>query len=330
MDEIDSIERRTLWRRLTDWFHAPSRPVSLGELDERSSPPGLPRAHPSPPPAHRPAEGRPVEITDALAALTDRLALEEVEPEVAKKLLEAVIRQLSRKGLEDPVEVFMAAARILMAWCPIEGSLRVQPGVQTVVALVGPTGVGKTTMLARLASIAAHRDKLRVGLMTADTWRIGAVDQLRAYAQLLQLPCEVVKNREGLAATLERFSGFDLVFMDTAGQSPNDLERLQELSDLVGSDQRIHRFLVMSATTKHSDARDVIEQFRPVGYEALILNKLDESRTHGILLNAPLLAGCPLAFLGVGQQVPRDLEVATPERVADLILNLSQRFGKGA
>jgi len=138
----------------------------------------------------------------------------------------------------------------------------------------------------------------------------------------------VVRTREELAAALATFSDKELVFIDTAGQSPNEPARLQVIRELLGAQSRIHTYLVISATTKHSDIKDLLRRFETLSYEGLIITKLDESRSHGLLLNAPHWSGQPLAYLGVGQEVPRDVEVAAPERIADIVLSLSERFSE--
>lgn len=268
--------------------------------------------------------------TPVLQRLADRLAVEEVEPLVAHALLREVCNILPRHHWQDEVEVFAEAAKVVMQWCPVAGPVKLKKGHLTVVALIGPTGVGKSTMLAKLASIAAHKDKLSVGLITSDTHRIAAVEQIRAYARLLELPLAVARSHDEMQEALTAYHNKDVVFVDTAGQSPNESERLKELEELLGGDARIRKYLVMSATTKHSDIKDIIRRFEPIGYEALVINKLDESRTHGVLINAPYASGRPLAYLGVGQNVPQDLEVASRERVADLLLNLSGRFVREA
>jgi flagellar biosynthesis protein FlhF len=186
--------------------------------------------------------------------------------------------------------------------------------------------VGKSTTLAKLASLAAYKDHHSVGLITTDTYRVAAVEQLKVYARLLKLPLQVVSNRKEMQTALRAFANRDLVLIDTAGQSPNDRSRLREIEDLLKGGKKIHPYLVLSATTKHSDTKDILRRFEPVGYKKLILTKLDESRSHGILLNAPHWSGCPITYLGVGQDVPGDIEVATRERVADLVLNLTGRF----
>lgn len=306
------------WRRLLDWLMMPLRPVP------RAAVPALPL------PARRPSTPpEPEDVylsTQVLQQLADRLALEEVEPLVAHHLMLEVVKSLPQERWSDPVVVFGEAARVLMGWCPVTGPLRIKKGALTVVALVGPTGVGKTTMLAKLASLAAHVDKHSVGLITCDVYRIAAVEQVRAYARLLELPMAVARSREELEEALRAYAHMDLVFVDTAGQSPNELERLLELESLVGGAERMRRLLVLSATTKHSDIHDIIQRFDGVGYDALVINKLDESRSHGVLLNAAVASRRPVAYLGIGQNVPQDLEVASRERIADLLLDLSHHF----
>ncbi len=305
--------------RLINWFSAPARPVSLGlppEEPERPSRETAPLVAPVGP-----------QLTGALRRLADRLNLEEVEPVMARGLVQEVCRILPEAHWGNDKDVAAAAAEVVMRWVSVTGPLKVARGGQTVVALVGPTGVGKSTTLAKLAALSSFKDGRKVGLISTDTYRVAAVEQLSAYARLLELPLIVAEDRDQMREALASYSELELVFIDTAGQGPHDEARLKEVQELLGVEDRIHTHLVISATTKHSDTRDILKRFDPLRYDGLIVTKLDESRSHGILLNAPHWCGRPLAYLGLGQNVPQDIEVATAERVADLVLNLSQKFG---
>jgi len=351
-------EARPSWfRRFLGWLMSSARPVSLErrpalrpgqaaagqtEVDQRETGQAvassqeatlvieLPTASPSRPAAAQAAHEAPLVLaTEPLRALAERLTLEELDPVIARSLLLEVLRDVPRERWGSEVEIYAAAAQVLMRWSSITGPLELRPGTFTVVALIGPTGVGKSTTLAKLAAISAHKDHNSVGLISTDTYRIAAAEQIRVYARILGLPLAVVRTREEMQAALQEFAQRDLVFVDTAGQSPNEQLRLQELEELLGSDVQIRRLLVISATTKQSDVNNILRRFEPLRYDGIIVTKLDESRSHGVLINAPYSSGRPLVYLGVGQQVPADIELATRERVADLLLDLSGHFSKG-
>ncbi len=253
--------------------------------------------------------------------------MEEVEQPLAESLIGEVRRVLPETHWKSDEYVYAAAAEVIRRWAAVSGPIRVPSSGQAVVALVGPTGVGKSTTLAKLAALSHYKDGRSVGLITTDIYRVAAVEQLRAYARLLDLPWVVAEDRHQLEEALSRYAEKELVLIDTAGQGPYDEARLKEVQEILRLGDRIQTHLVISATTKHSDTQDILRRFESLGYDALIVTKLDESLSRGILLNAPHWCGRPLSYLGTGQGVPQDIEVATQERVADLVLNLSQRFG---
>ena len=264
--------------------------------------------------------------TAAERKLARQLVYHEVDGMLARALLADVKRILEGERRTSERDVFLTAARILMRWTPVTGPLHVHRGSLSAVAFIGPTGVGKTTMIARLAAIAAHKEKQRVGLLTTDTHRVAAVEQMKVFSRILDLPLAVVRTRSDMEEALSAFSQHDIVFVDTAGQSPNEHERLHELETLLSADATIRRHLVMSATTRSRDVQTILERFEPIGYDGLVLTKLDESLGYGLLVNAPHWSGRPLVYFGVGQNVPADVEVATKERIVDLVLDLSGRF----
>ncbi len=320
--KAESAPAPTWFGRILNWFSAPARPVSL-DLEGSSN---EEQVRPVDRPAVLVSQVGP-QTTGALRRLAERLQQEEVDPHEARNLLREVRRILPETHWGTDFDVAAAASEVIVRWASVAGPLKVSAGTQTVVALVGPTGVGKSTTLAKLAALARYKDGRKVGLISTDTYRVAAVEQLSAYARLLELPLAVAEDRQQMEEALGAFGDRELVFIDTAGQGPHDEKRLREVQDLLRLEDRIHTHLVISATTKHSDTRDILKRFEPLRYDGLIVTKLDESRSHGILLNAPHWCGRPLTYLGLGQGVPQDIEVATAERVADLVLNLSQRFG---
>jgi flagellar biosynthesis protein FlhF len=218
-------------------------------------------------------------------------------------------------------------ADTLMKVTPICGPLSGQPGQQVVAAFVGPTGVGKTTTIAKLAAQHALGEKKKVALLTIDTYRIAAVEQLRIFAKLIGIPLEVVMSASELERSLALHREKDLLLIDTAGRSQRDTAQMAELASCFAHGKRATVHLVLSATASQQNLADIVERFRPLALESLIFTKLDESNTFGGILNTALQVHVPLSYLTTGQRVPEDIEVATPERVVDLILNISHWLG---
>lgn len=189
-----------------------------------------------------------------------------------------------------------------------------------VVALIGPTGVGKTTTIAKLAARSAIKDKARVAMITIDTYRIAAVEQLKVYAKIIGVPVEVVQTPEELTKALKKHKAMDRVFIDTIGQSQKDMEQMQELKGFFNHRDDVRVNLVLSATTKNKDMLSIIENFGQVPFDAVIFSKIDESGDYGTLYNGLLWTKRPLAWLTTGQNVPDDIEPGSCERVADLLL----------
>ncbi len=206
----------------------------------------------------------------------------------------------------------------------IGGAIRTQPGDRHVVALVGPTGVGKTTTVAKLAAGFRIEARRRVGLVTIDTFRIAAVQQLKAYAEIMDLPMEVVERPDQMHAALERLGDVDLVLIDTAGRSPRSDARIDQLVELLRTAQPDETHLVLSATSSASTVQSVIKGFAPVRPTAAILTKLDEAPiTAGVL--SSLVAsddspGIPLSYMTNGQQVPDDIAIADSDWLLSRLL----------
>ncbi|TWT89545.1 flagellar biosynthesis protein FlhF [Neorhodopirellula pilleata] len=206
----------------------------------------------------------------------------------------------------------------------LAGPIRTQPGDRHVVALVGPTGVGKTTTVAKLAAGFRIEARRRVGLLTIDTYRIAAVQQLKAYAEIMDLPMAVVEKPEQMQSALDSLGDVDLVLIDTAGRSPRSDARIDQLSEYLRAARPDETHLVLSATSSSDNIRTTIRGFQPVGATSVILTKLDETpHTAGVL--SALTANdrhraTPLSYVTNGQQVPDDIAVAdAPHLVTSLL-----------
>jgi flagellar biosynthesis protein FlhF len=212
-----------------------------------------------------------------------------------------------------------ALLSVIAAAIPTSGEIEPAEGGPKVVALIGPTGVGKTTTIAKLAANHSLHKGHRVGLLTVDTYRIAAVDQLRSYADIIDIPLKVAHDAKEAAARLEEFSDCDLVFVDTAGRSQKNEMQLGELKACLSAiEPEVH--LVVSATTREKELFDMIDRFSAIRADRLIITKLDETCSFGFLLNLLDRYPIPVSYITDGQKVPDDIEPAEAVRLAKLVL----------
>lgn len=195
------------------------------------------------------------------------------------------------------------------------------------VMFIGPTGVGKTTTIAKLAAVYSLWERKNVLMLTADTYRIAAVEQLRTYARILGVPFEVVFSAQEIPEALAKHGEPDLVLLDTAGRSQKDTKKLEELQALYRMFRPDAVHLVVSANMKYRDVLDVVDRMGVVPVTCLLFTKLDETMTYGSMLNAALDFQKPLSFVTTGQNVPNDIEVAGAERLARLMAG-EERMGR--
>jgi len=194
-------------------------------------------------------------------------------------------------------------------------------GRQRRLALVGATGVGKTTTIAKLAASSMGSLGGNIALITIDTYRIAAVEQLKVYSEIMRLPLEVVIRPQELARALERHRDRDLILIDTAGRSPRNGAALGELAEFFLPEWQIEPHLVLPAPTRDSELEDTIARFSCLPLASFIFTKLDECGHLGVLLNTQLKHGTPISFLTNGQRVPEDILTAEPAQLADMILS---------
>ena len=185
---------------------------------------------------------------------------------------------------------------------------------------MGPTGVGKTTTLAKLAALLKFRDRRKVGLITLDTYRMAAVDQLQMYARIMDAPIEALSDPKGLVPALKRFGGCDMVLIDTSGRNHRDREQMRELEQLCRRKADLNTYLVLSATTGSDGLRDAIDRYAGLPVDSLVFTKVDEGASFGNIFSALAYSGKPLAYITTGQRVPEDIEAATGEKMASLVL----------
>lgn len=272
----------------------------------------------------------PAELIDYYTGLISQ----DVSAELARQMLERVTTKLnsSANPNQNPLrqhgpgvsneerirsELRACLSEMLPPVAPLKLSIGSKP---TIVALVGPTGVGKTTTVAKLAAVMKLRERRRVGLITMDTYRIGAVEQLRTYAQILDVPLISVMTPMEMKTAVARMSDRDLILIDTAGRSQRDDERIVDLKKMLDAAEPDQVHLVLSTTGREETMRQAVERFTPVGAGHVVFTKLDEAVGLGVMLNVLHTVKLKLSYLTSGQAVPDDIEPGSAARVAELIL----------
>lgn len=186
--------------------------------------------------------------------------------------------------------------------------------------VLGPTGVGKTTTIAKIAARALLEKKRKIGFITTDTYRIAAIEQLRTYANLLQAPVEVAYNSKDFALAIEKLADRDLIFIDTAGRNYKEAKFVEDLTRLIDFTLEMESYLVLSLTSKEEDMKTIIEQFKLFPIEKFIFTKMDETESIGAMFNLMRQYQIGTAYYTDGQEVPEDITEADYEVLVQLLL----------
>jgi len=254
----------------------------------------------------------------------DTLVAQEVTPEIAEKVLEDV----SAIDDESQVDIKLVSTVVYNTIVSILGPAEPIEPVRTkrtrFVILMGPTGVGKTTTIAKISSILMLYHNLRVGLITADTYRIAAIEQLKTYAEILGLDVDVIYNSQDLENHLEPIvdQNNDVVLIDTAGRSHRNQENFKDLAELLALLPDSTKYLTLSLTTKYEDLLSIANAYSVLTDYKFVFTKLDETSDYGAILNLCYLTGKRMAYITNGQNVPDDIEVAHPENITKALLGI--------
>jgi flagellar biosynthesis protein FlhF len=254
-----------------------------------------------------------------LRAVYQKLISCEIEEAIVEGIMRSLRERLTEKELNDNHLVDETLAKLIAQRIEVSGALAV--GNHKIVAFVGPTGVGKTTTMAKLAANYTLLEKKKVAMITVDTYRIAAVEQLKTYAEIMGIPIEVVFTTKELVPALHKHREKDLILVDTAGRNPLNEGHMDELRKFLDQDSNIDVHLVLSITTKPKEIIETFNRFEVAKVHHIIFTKLDEAASFGNLLSAVAWAKRPVAYITTGQNVPEDIELADSTKLAKLILN---------
>lgn len=262
----------------------------------------------------------------ALQDSFEQLILNGMDRRFAFKLVKQVSFELGDEKARDPDQVLDQLACEIMNSTETLGCLSgIEPrngNGPVVIALIGPTGVGKTTTVAKMASEALLRRNLKVGLINLDCYKVAASDQLETYSKILNVPFRSASGVEDLRAAIGDFHTLDVVIVDTTGRSQRDPNSLKEMEELLKKIPSLQTQLVLSATTRDTELYDMANRFSSFRPQGIIVSKLDEAAIYGALYNVSQKTKLPLLYFTTGQRVPEDIEEASRERVAALIMGL--------
>jgi len=317
--------------------YVPHRPVEAAEFSQDSPPQDVTAE----PPAddhiarqmrdihrmvERLAEGRADSAPASPPALCDvreRLVEQEVHADVADEMVRELELGLTGQELGDADRVWQRLGE------RVAERIRTAPEApgptgRRVVALIGPTGVGKTTTVAKIAADCTLRRRQRVGLVTIDTYRIAAVDQLRTYADIIEVPLQTALTPGELHRSVRAMADADVVLIDTAGRSQNDGLKLRQLRTFLAAAEADEVHLVVSAASGPSAIARTIDRFAPLGANRLLLTKLDEAEAFGVVLNAGRACELPFSYVTTGQDVPDDFDLADAQHLAGLLVGAAR------
>ena len=249
-----------------------------------------------------------------------------VADEVAVNIVRRMQQELGPERIRNPIEIQQCLSRILIESLPTAGPISFATNAKPyIAALVGPTGVGKTTTIAKLAANFSLRERKKVGLITLDTYRIAAVEQLKTYAQIIDVPLKVAMSPDEYQDAILAMDDRDVILVDSAGRSQRDAMKIQELRGFFAVVAPHETHLVLSSAASEHVLTQAIDRFGQIGFDRVIFSKLDEAVGFGVILGALQKVNARLSYITTGQDVPADIEVGDAKNLASLIL---QNVGK--
>ncbi len=261
-------------------------------------------------------------LHDKLVIFFRRLMSEGMDRNIAYRLVQILNNKLSEEQKDDTDEINRYGHELIQKQVKITGPICNEHKERKIAVFIGPTGVGKTTSIAKIAAKYTLIDKKKVSLITFDTYRVGAVEQLKIYARIIGLPVDVVLSPSDLKAVIDKKKDSDLILIDTAGRSHKDRDYVTELGNLASQKEEIDCHLVLSATSSNTVLNDIIGKFKDIKINSLLFTKLDEADNYGAVFSSMINAQRPLSYFTTGQRVPEDIELASAGRLSRLILKM--------
>lgn len=266
----------------------------------------------------------------SIELIIDQLTTNEVSLQYAKQIIDEIMHAGNIRTLDDMLAcVYQKIILKLGQTKPI--SFDKGDKKPKVLFFVGPTGVGKTTTIAKLSSKLILEEKKKIAIFTSDTYRIAAVEQIKTYANILSIPVEIIYETKDLEKALPKYTEYDYILVDTAGRSHKNKEQADDLRALYNAFENytLFTYLVLSATTKYNDLKKITALYEDITECCLIFTKLDETDAIGNILNIKLDTGMPLSYISYGQNVPDDIEVMNPQIIAKQLLGGGDGYGSG-
>lgn len=255
----------------------------------------------------------------------DRLKKQGVEEEIIEHIVTTILTKYeSLKDLDENVlkhEIFSIITGIFAKQIPLTNQIDESTRM---INVIGPTGVGKTTSIAKLATEQVLKQKRRVAMITTDVYRIAAVDQLKTYAAILNVPMEVVRSADELDSTLKKLEHYDLIYMDTTGRNYKEIRNRETINGFIKHPIKSENYLVVSLTTKDEDIKILLDEFSNSPIQKLILTKFDETSSYGSILNIAYRYPYQLAYITNGQSVPEDIIPTDAMLLANYLLGSDQ------
>lgn len=268
-----------------------------------------------------PDSARQSEGFRCMKMIYEKLLENEVNEKYVNQIMDDVERVIRSNSSMDVVLSSVYQKMILKFGQP--GGIELSQGQPKIVFFIGPTGVGKTTTIAKVASKFKVDMGKKVAFLTADTYRIAAAEQLRTYANILDTPLTIIYSAEEMKAAIERVSDYDLILVDTAGFSHKNEGQREDVKRLIESvDGKYQKevYLVLSATTKYRDLLEIVNIYREISDYKIIFTKLDETTTYGNILNVRMYSGAELSYITNGQNVPDDMEIFDTQKIVKQLL----------
>ncbi|UOQ47859.1 flagellar biosynthesis protein FlhF [Gracilibacillus caseinilyticus] len=258
-------------------------------------------------------------LPEALQPLYDKMISHEIDHDIVHSFIQTVQERCHPQFSEES-KLWQQLAFEIKHRLANKGTFGGEIFDKQIIHLVGPTGVGKTTTIAKLAAHCVLNKRKKVAFITTDTYRIAAIEQLKTYSKILDVPIEIAYNVEDYQSAKEKFRDYDHIFVDTAGRNFKDEKYIRELGKIVDLNHEVNTYLVMSLTTRATDVEGIYLQFDKIPIKQLIFTKKDETSTYGSVLNMCLKYNTGVAYMTIGQDVPDDIEEMSIEKIAKLIV----------